>query len=59
MGVVGSEVHFICECPLYKDFRHGLNNKYIFPVNATMSTNCKFPSTFQAWDRRTDIMYNR
>ena len=37
MGVVESEVHFICECPLYNDLRHAMNNKYIFPVNATMT----------------------
>ena len=69
MGVVESEVHFICECPLYNDLRHAMNNKYIFPVNATMSdkielimsTNCRFLGTYicQAWDRRTDNMYNR
>ena len=69
MGVVESEVHFICECPLYNDLRHAMNNKYIFPVNATMSdkfelimsTNCRFLGTYicQAWDRRTDNMYSR
>ena len=69
MGVVESEVHFICECPLYNDLRHAMNNKFIFPVNATMSdkfelimsTNCRFLGTYicQAWDRRTDNMYNR
>ena len=31
MGVVETEVHFICECPLYNDLKHVLNNKYIFP----------------------------
>ena len=53
MGVVESEVHFICECPLYNDLRHVMNNTYIFPLNATMSdkfelimsTNCRFLGT--------------
>ena len=68
MAVLESEVHFICECPLYNDLRHVINNKYIFPVKATMSdkfelimsTNCRFLLTFicQAWDRRTDNMYS-
>ena len=31
MGVVESEVHFICERPLYNDLRHVMNNTYIFP----------------------------
>ena len=72
MGVVEREVHFICECPLYNDLRHVMNNKYIFPVNMVnatmsdkieliMSTNCRFLGTYicQAWDRRSDNMYNR
>ena len=47
----------------------GIKYKYIFPVNAIMSdkfelimsTNCRFLGTYicQAWDRRTDNMYNR
>ena len=59
MGVVESEVHFTCGCPLHNDLRQAMNTKYIYPKNAIMadkfemikSTNCRFLSTFicHAW----------
>ena len=69
MGVVENELHFICECPLYNEFRYIMNSKHVFPDNATladrfmliMSTHSKVLSAFicQSWNKRNELMYNR